>query len=90
MPRSRPFFHAAALLAMLALLGACANLAPPPPSRTTRPAAWSEPEALVAPSSFAGVHGLAIDQKGRLLAGSVLGNTLWDCLLYTSPSPRDS
>jgi len=78
MPRSRPFFHAAALLAMLALLGACANLAPPPPSRTTRPAAWSEPEALVAPSSFAGVHGLAIDQKGRLLAGSVLGNTLWE------------
>ena len=77
MPRSRPFFHAAALLAMLALLGACANLAPPP-SRTTRPAAWSEPEALVAPSSFAGVHGLAIDQKGRLLAGSVLGNTLWE------------
>lgn len=47
-------------------------MAPP-----TRPAAWAAPETLVAPSSFAGVHGLAIDAKGRLLAGSVLGNTLW-------------
>ncbi|MBT2333403.1 hypothetical protein J7E49_05735 [Variovorax paradoxus] len=74
MPR-RPL-RAAALLAMLALLGACGTVAPPPPP--TRPASWSEPEVLVAPSSFAGVHGLAIDQKGRLLAGSVLGNTLWE------------
>jgi len=72
----RPLFRTAALIAMLALLGACGTLAPPPPP--TRPASWSEPEALVAPSSFAGVHGLAIDQKGRLLAGSVLGNTLWE------------
>ena len=74
MPR-RPL-RAAALIAILALLGACGTIAPPPPP--TRPAAWSEPEVLVAPSSFAGVHGLAIDQKGRLLAGSVLGNTLWE------------
>ena len=74
MPR-RPL-RAAALIAILALLGACGTIAPPPPP--TRPASWSEPEALVAPSSFAGVHGLAIDQKGRLLAGSVLGNTLWE------------
>ncbi|WP_422088699.1 hypothetical protein [Variovorax sp.] len=54
---------------------------PPPLAPTTpptRPAAWAAPEALVAPSSFAGVHGLAIDAKGRLLAGSVLGNTLWE------------
>ena len=74
MPR-RPL-RAAALIAILALLEACGTIAPPPPP--TRPAAWSEPEVLVAPSSFAGVHGLAIDQKGRLLAGSVLGNTLWE------------
>ena len=45
---------------------------------TTRPTAWHPPEPLVQPSSFSGVHGLAIDQKGRLLAGSVLGNTLWE------------
>jgi len=72
----RPFIRAAALIAIFALLAACGSIAPSP--SPTRPAAWSEPEVLVAPSSFAGVHGLAIDQKGRLLAGSVLGNTLWE------------
>ena len=77
MPR-RPFFRAAALAAMLALLGACASIAPPPARPPVRPAAWSEPEVLVPPSSFSGVHGLAIDAKGRLLAGSVLGNALWE------------
>ncbi|ATA52109.1 hypothetical protein CKY39_01865 [Variovorax boronicumulans] len=66
--------RAAALTAALALLAACSSLSPPP----KRPAAWAAPEVLVAPSSFAGVHGLAIDAKGRLLAGSVLGNTLWE------------
>ncbi|SCX73743.1 hypothetical protein [Variovorax sp. EL159] len=58
-----------------------AAVSPAPASPTTpptRPASWAAPEALVAPSSFAGVHGLAIDAKGRLLAGSVLGNTLWE------------
>jgi streptogramin lyase len=75
--------RAALLATCLALLGACGSMAPPslkistaPPA--TRPAAWGAPEALVAPSSFAGVHGLAIDARGRLLAGSVLGNTLWE------------
>jgi streptogramin lyase len=52
--------------------------APATPLITTRPTAWHPPEPLVPPSSFSGVHGLAIDQKGRLLAGSVLGNTLWE------------
>lgn len=47
-------------------------------SPTVRPAAWSAPEAIVAPSSFTGVHGLAVDAKGRLLAGSVLGNSIWE------------
>jgi streptogramin lyase len=42
------------------------------------PAAWAEPEVFVAPSSFAGVHGLAIDAKGRLLAGSVAGSSIWE------------
>ena len=63
-----------ALLAATLAFGACTTTAPPP----TRPTGWAPPEAIVAPSSFAGVHGLAIDGKGRLLAGSVVGNTLWE------------
>jgi streptogramin lyase len=43
----------------------------------TRPTAWSAPEPLVAPSSFTGVHGLAVDSQGRLLAGTVVGNNMW-------------
>lgn len=31
----------------------------------------------MAPSSFTGVHGLAVDTQGRLLAGSVVGNAIW-------------
>jgi streptogramin lyase len=60
------------LLSLALALGACTSI---PPSR---PAAWAAPEALVAPSSFSGVHGLAIDSKGRLLAGSVVGDSLWE------------
>jgi len=33
---------------------------------------------LVAPSAFSGVHGLAVDTKGRLLAGSVVGYSMWE------------
>lgn len=40
-------------------------------------ATYSAPEALVAPSEFKGVHGLAVDQQGRLLAGSVVGNSIY-------------
>jgi len=47
------------------------------PAEPSHPSAWSAPEVLVAPSSFAGVHGLAVDGKGRLLAGSVVGNAIW-------------
>ena len=43
----------------------------------TAPGSWSAPEVLVAPSSFTGVHGLAVDTQGRLLAGSVVGNAIW-------------
>jgi streptogramin lyase len=60
---------AAAALALA--LAACGT---PPP---TRPARWSAPEVLVAPSAFGGVHGLAVDRQGRLLAGSVVGYSLW-------------
>src|SRR3990167_4904375 len=62
-----PCVAAAALL-----LSACSSLSP------SRPAGWGAPEALVAPSSFSGVHGLAIDRQGRLLAGSVVGNAIWE------------
>jgi DNA-binding beta-propeller fold protein YncE len=54
------------------LLAACAA-APP-----SKPSGWNAPEVVVAPSSFAGVHGLAIDKRGRLLAGSVVGNSIWE------------
>ncbi len=38
---------------------------------------YSTPQALIAPSPFTGVHGLAVDEQGRLLAGSVIGNQIW-------------
>ncbi len=57
-------------------LAACSSVMQNTP--TTRPASWLAPEVLVAPSSFSGVHGLAVDMQGRLLAGSVLGNNLWE------------
>ena len=63
---------AAGLLAASLILSACTSMTP------VRPAAWSAPEVLVAPAPFHGVHGLAVDAKGRLLAGSVLGYSLWE------------
>jgi streptogramin lyase len=62
----------AGMLALSLTLGACSSMAP------SRPAGWAAPEVLVAPSSFNGVHGLAVDTKGRLLAASVVGNSLWE------------
>ena len=59
------------LLTSLAL-AACTAMPP------TRPADWAAPEVLVAPSSFHGVHGLAVDAKGRLLAGTVVGSSMWE------------
>ncbi|MDM0038575.1 hypothetical protein QTH89_19240 [Variovorax sp. J22G21] len=70
-------FIKSALLAAAVALGACTTLTAPQ-APATRPAGWAAPEALVAPSAFNGVHGLAVDQSGRLLAGSVVGNTLWE------------
>lgn len=55
------------------VLAACTSL----PHTATAPAGWAAPEVLVAPSSFSGVHGLAVDTQGRLLAGSVVGNAIW-------------
>jgi streptogramin lyase len=62
----------ASLLALSLVLGIAGCASAPP----VRPAGWAAPEVLVAPSSFNGVHGLAVDRQGRLLAGSVVGNSL--------------
>lgn len=62
----------AAIAAVTLAFTGCASVAP------SRPAAWSAPEVVVAPSHFNGVHGLAVDGKGRLLAASVVGNSLWE------------
>ena len=67
----RLILKAAFAVATMAL-GACGSMS------TSRPEAWNAPEVLVAPSSFTGVHGLAIDAKGRLLAGSVVGYQMWE------------
>ena len=72
---TRSLARATTLFATAALALALTACVSSPPSR---PAAWGEPQVLVAPSSFAGVHGLAIDAKGRLLAGSVLGYSMWE------------
>jgi sugar lactone lactonase YvrE len=60
------------LLGCTVLLAACASSPP------TKPTGWNAPEVVVAPSSFTGVHGLAVDKGGRLLAGSVVGNAIWE------------
>ena len=71
----RPALRRAGLvIAAAGLLGlsACTTIL------NSKPPGWQAPVALVAPSSFNGVHGLAVDYKGRLLAGSVVGNSLWE------------
>ena len=52
-----------------ALLAACST---PSAEFSKAPSGWGAPEALVAPSSFTGVHGLAVDLQGRLLADAVV------------------
>ena len=71
-PGRLPRALSAVVLATTLLLSACAGMG------SGRPASWAPPQALVAASSFTGVHGLAVDQKGRLLAGSVVGNAIWE------------
>lgn len=66
------YFGKLGLLLTSLALAACTAMPP------TRPAAWAAPEVLVAPSSFHGVHGLAVDAKGRLLAGTVVGSSMWE------------
>ena len=45
--------------------------------RSQRPAGWARAEVVVPPGPFHGVHGLAVDAQGRLLAGTVVGNDMW-------------
>lgn len=40
-------------------------------------------EVVVPPSAFKGVHGLAVDQQGRLLAGSVVGSSIYQVNIDT-------
>ena len=55
------------------LLGAAAcNTTPPPPPQ----AEYGEPAVVEGPLPYLGVHGLGIDPRGRLLAGSVVGQSL--------------
>jgi sugar lactone lactonase YvrE len=65
------FAAAAALLIGIGLMACAADPVP-------RPAGWAAPEVVVPPSSFGGVHGLAIDSQGRLLAGSVVASSIWE------------
>lgn len=81
LPRSvrqtfRSALPAAVTIAATLTLGACATSEFH--ALAEKPHTWATPEVLVAPSSFHGVHGLAIDAKGRLLAGTVLGNDMWE------------
>lgn len=39
---------------------------------------WAAPRAVVAPSALKGVHGLAVLDDRRLLAGTVVGNAIWE------------
>ena len=64
------FWKVLSLLLVAICVSACTG-APP-----SRPASWSAPEVVIAPSAFAGVHGLAIDAKGRLLADSIIGSNI--------------
>jgi len=39
---------------------------------------WGPPQAVVLPSALKGVHGLAVLDDRRVLAGTVVGNAIWE------------
>lgn len=41
-------------------------------------AEYGKPEVFIPPSPFMGLHGLAFDAKDRLLAGTIVGNSIWE------------
>ena len=59
------------LSALLLGAAACSTTPPPPPE-----AEYGEPVVVEGPLPYLGVHGLGIDPQGRLLAGSVVGQSL--------------
>ena len=59
------------LSALLLGAAACSTTPPPPPQ-----AEYGEPAVVEGPLPYLGVHGLGIDPQGRLLAGSVVGQSL--------------
>ena len=59
------------LTALLLGAAACSTTPPPPPQ-----AEYGEPAVVEGPLPYLGVHGLGIDPQGRLLAGSVVGQSL--------------
>src|SRR5690349_6182010 len=67
-------FLSKTLAAALLLSSGQALSAPPPAYRQ---------EVVVAPSPFQGVHGLALDGKGHLLASNLLGQTVHSIDLST-------
>ena len=59
------------LSALLLGAAACSTTPPPPPQ-----AEYGEPAVVEGPLPYLGVYGLGIDPRGRLLAGSVVGQSL--------------
>jgi sugar lactone lactonase YvrE len=74
--------RAAVACAFVVTLAACGE--PTPPAEPTAsngdavPAAAWRRETLVPPGPFHGIHGLAFDREGRLLAGSVVGAAMYE------------
>ena len=50
----------------------------------------SEADIRAIASAYAGVEGTVKAKGGRLTGQVTRASRLWTCLLYTSPSPRDS
>ncbi len=57
----------------LLALAACGGGEPAPPAA---PAAWTVSE-FIGPSPFHGLHGLAVEEDGTILAGSVVGQAIY-------------
>ncbi|MEE4381446.1 MAG: hypothetical protein V2J02_05570, partial [Pseudomonadales bacterium] len=74
--------RAAVACGLVLTLAACGEPAPPAEPAASngdaRPASSWRRETLVPPGPFHGIHGLAFDRDGRLLAGSVVGAAIYE------------
>jgi sugar lactone lactonase YvrE len=74
--------RAAVACGLVLTLAACGEPAPPAEPTASngdaRPASSWRRETLVPPGPFHGIHGLAFDRDGRLLAGSVVGAAIYE------------